>query len=545
MASIWPLFKQKLATVNIDFNLLPGLLEAKYGGISTLKLVVPHAPTVQKWVVIEMGKGSTQITRFAKKDYVELSNELWNKEQEEAMLKFNQEFEQQDFKQQRRSSIKKETNDQWTTHFNPDTNQTFYHNELTGVSQYNDPNVAPQEEPQAYIQAEFAKKRRSSMSTNIGNTEWAVHTDPKTKDIFYHNSKTGLSCWTIPEDASEKTTDQMQKAFQQAQFTQKRRASVVEKIDQEWEEHTDPNTNQVFYHNQKTGVSSWDAPTVNLSEMLDELKDLDHKIGEIDEIMVQQAFSKKRRSSISEKINEEWTVHTDSATNSIFYHNEITGVSTWELPNGILPFVGTEEIEEDVEDEDEDENDEDEDEDGDYDTQEDYADGEDNNEPEEDPEDDVPEDAYESLLTQQRSLVFETRKWKAHAEQMEQKAAKLERKERGLLAELNHLESLAVEWRDRALSSEKALLGFDATVNMTTSTAGTAELEEELKRAWDHIDALNKARERENAMTSEIVQERDYFSALLQQQGLSQQQKRQQQSTGRRAPDYAARRNWY
>ena len=262
MASIWPLFKQKLATVNIDFNLLPGLLEAKYGGISTLKLVVPHAPTVQKWVVIEMGKGSTQITRFAKKDYVELSNELWNKEQEEAMLKFNQEFEQQDFKQQRRSSIKKETNDQWTTHFNPDTNQTFYHNELTGASQYNDPNVAPQEEPQAYIQAEFAKKRRSSMSTNIGNTEWAVHTDPKTKDIFYHNSKTGLSCWTIPEDASEKTTDQMQKAFDQAQFTQKRRTSIVAIMDNsEWEEHTDPNTNQVFYHNQKTGVSSWEMPT--------------------------------------------------------------------------------------------------------------------------------------------------------------------------------------------------------------------------------------------------------------------------------------------
>ena len=115
---------------------------------------------------------------------------------------------QQEFKKQRRSSIKKETNGQWTTHFNPDTNKTFYHNELTGVSQYNDPNVAPQEEPQAYIQAEFAKKRRSSMSTNIGNTEWAVHTDPKTKDIFYHNSKTGLSCWTIPEDASEKTTDE-------------------------------------------------------------------------------------------------------------------------------------------------------------------------------------------------------------------------------------------------------------------------------------------------------------------------------------------------
>ena len=49
---------------NIEFNLLPGELEAKYGGISSLKCAAPYDRTNKEWVVVELGGGSTQISRF-------------------------------------------------------------------------------------------------------------------------------------------------------------------------------------------------------------------------------------------------------------------------------------------------------------------------------------------------------------------------------------------------------------------------------------------------------------------------------------------------
>ena len=67
METTWPRFQEAMNKINVEFNLLPGLLEAKYGGISSLKLGAPYAPDCKSWIVVEMGGGSTQITRFVKK----------------------------------------------------------------------------------------------------------------------------------------------------------------------------------------------------------------------------------------------------------------------------------------------------------------------------------------------------------------------------------------------------------------------------------------------------------------------------------------------
>ena len=66
MENTWPKFQQALKSINVEFQLLPGELEAKYGGISSLKLAAPYVSECSSWVVVEMGGGSTQITRFAK-----------------------------------------------------------------------------------------------------------------------------------------------------------------------------------------------------------------------------------------------------------------------------------------------------------------------------------------------------------------------------------------------------------------------------------------------------------------------------------------------
>ena len=67
MKSTFGPFKDALAKKKIDFKLLSGELEAKYGGISSLKCTVPYDKTTKEWVVIELGGGSTQISRFLKR----------------------------------------------------------------------------------------------------------------------------------------------------------------------------------------------------------------------------------------------------------------------------------------------------------------------------------------------------------------------------------------------------------------------------------------------------------------------------------------------
>merc|ERR1711865_1090299 len=81
MKNTWPKFQQALKSINVEFDLLPGELEAKYGGISSLKLAAPYVPECSSWIVVEMGGGSTQITRFSKVETKEKKEEV-NKENE-------------------------------------------------------------------------------------------------------------------------------------------------------------------------------------------------------------------------------------------------------------------------------------------------------------------------------------------------------------------------------------------------------------------------------------------------------------------------------
>ena len=416
------------------------------GGISTLKLMVPFSMQTKKWVVLEMGKGSTQITRF----------------------------------------------EQITAGGSDGSSGS------SGVGNF--------------IQQEFAKVRRRSIVRAI-DEEWEQHTDPESGKSFYHNETTGVSQWTQPEKdqagdtAGDTAGDESNGVanFIQSQFKKARRSSIVQEMDAEWTSHFNAESNKTFYHNETTGVSQYENPNEQHQKQ-DEQQDEQQQ----EQQEQQQEFAMKRRTSISESVDSEWTIHTDPKSNSIFYHNEKTGLSSWTMPSNKEEVVDQE-----------------------YDTQEDYGDGEDNEDSEEDPEDAIPADAYESLLTQQRSLMFETRQWRAHAEEMERMCLTLQRRERGLRAEFRNMENVATAWRDRAISSEKALLGFDG------GGGGGGSAVEDLQRALAHIDELNAMRRREQVTAQEMVRQRDYFRQQL----VQRQQEQQEQQ--RQRPDYRAKRNWY
>ena len=95
MEKIWPKFQTECAKYNINFNLLSGELEAKYGGISALKLAAPFASSMENWIVLEMGGGSTQISSFEQvRSGVE--EEGKDKKEEEAAVVVEEEEEEDD-----------------------------------------------------------------------------------------------------------------------------------------------------------------------------------------------------------------------------------------------------------------------------------------------------------------------------------------------------------------------------------------------------------------------------------------------------------------
>ena len=248
MDPTWRHFQTSLQTINVEFQLLPGELEAKYGGISTLKLASTYAPNVKSWVVIEMGGGSTQITRFDRNRNENQVQEVKEEEVKEEEVKEEEDgmttattstsgvekFVQKEFAKARRRSITvREVNKEWTEHVDPETGKTFYHNESTGISQYENPTEDKEEDEEeeedeeasgltgvrAFVQAEFKKKRRSSISEKI-NDEWTIHTDPETNSIFYHNETTGMSTWQIPDNVSADDEDWMENEEEQEEVVE-------------------------------------------------------------------------------------------------------------------------------------------------------------------------------------------------------------------------------------------------------------------------------------------------------------------------------------
>ena len=431
MDPTWRHFQTSLQKINVEFQLLPGELEAKYGGISTLKLASTYAPKVKSWVVIEMGGGSTQITRFDRN-----SNENQVQEVKEEEVK-----EEED-------GISTATS-------------------TSGVEKF--------------VQKEFAKARRRSITVREVNKEWTEHVDPETGKTFYHNEDTGVSQYENPEAKKSNVEKFVQKEFAKA----RRRSITVREVNKEWTEHVDPETGKTFYHNEDTGISQYENPAEDKEEDKEEEEEASGLTGV--RAFVQAEFKKKRRSSISEKMNDEWTIHTDPETNSIFYHNETTGMSTWQIPDEMTGDdkdwmeneEEQEEVVEDKEDEEEEEDEEDEEEEEDESS---YADLDDEEE-EQDPEDLVPESAYTDLLMQLRSLQYEARQWRLHSENMEENVRKLQRSDRGLRAEIQHLETVAWKWKERALSAERSLLGFSPIVR-EDSRSSAQQQDYRTQRNW-------------------------------------------------------------
>ena len=115
---------------------------------------------------------------------------------------------------------------------------------------------------------------------------------------------------------------------EKAQWTVRRINSATVNVVDEWEMHMDFETNRPFYFNKRTGVSSWELP---------ENARAAGAIGTSGawNVLLHRAKSTSTLSSAN-SMGKEWIVYYDQETDRHFFHNKVTGESTWELPKALL-----------------------------------------------------------------------------------------------------------------------------------------------------------------------------------------------------------------
>jgi hypothetical protein len=96
--------------------------------------------------------------------------------------------------------------------------------------------------------------------------DWEVHTDEE-GDTYYHNKKTGATSWEDPRKrASARMNHNPMKGAKGAQ-TEGIELPNAPPPHSEWEKHEDEEGTP-YWHNESTGVTSWDDPVRPINQFI-------------------------------------------------------------------------------------------------------------------------------------------------------------------------------------------------------------------------------------------------------------------------------------
>lgn len=153
---------------------------------------------------------------------------------------------------------------------------------------------------------------------------WEEHLDPKTGRMFYHNRGTGETTWTKPD---------------------------VLPIG--WSEHIDVATNRKYYFNKETGKSTWTKPQVapahaelvsvhveaapSRTDIMRAREDVSPSRGAVVKRRPQSALSTRSPAAMTAttaciETADDWREHNDSSTGKLFYVSKTTGRISWTRP---------------------------------------------------------------------------------------------------------------------------------------------------------------------------------------------------------------------
>ena len=154
------------------------------------------------------------------------------------------------------------------------------------------------------------------------SSPWVAETDPTSGLDFYYNNDTGETTWTPPPGFGARPSDFATPVTKSA-----------------WISEVDPASGDTFYVNEATGETTWDRPADYVT--LDDLRGGGSGGPRDNEKSLKSSKWKRAFAAVRTMValnskfkKPSWEKHFDEETGEYFYHNTVTGRSTWEEPPG-------------------------------------------------------------------------------------------------------------------------------------------------------------------------------------------------------------------
>ena len=213
----------------------------------------------------------------------------------------------------------------WNRMMDQQTKEHFYHNEQTGVSQWDLPNNYSQG-----ADGSFATPKKQTCV-------WEGIATPMGRNLYYYNWKTGESSWEKPEELkTPQNSDKKPRVLPSTpkaedEGTSKQLWSVLlersEKVKEagEWFEMLDSNTKERFYYNKSTGALQWEVPDALAIKQERHLHAAKHNL-----IKSPKASA---ASIATTRDGKRWEPITTPKGKNLYYYDWHTGNSQWEKPD--------------------------------------------------------------------------------------------------------------------------------------------------------------------------------------------------------------------
>lgn len=138
-------------------------------------------------------------------------------------------------------------------------------------------------------------------------SDWVPVYDESNQGYYYYNQITGESTWETPPGYTN-TVDS------------------TPQLPAGWIAVTEEGSGSIYYYNEQTGESSWDVPAAPAAayEITTTITADTHSVTEV------------VQSSSNATLPEGWKEGFDTDSGKVYYYNETTGETSWELPQSAL-----------------------------------------------------------------------------------------------------------------------------------------------------------------------------------------------------------------